>query len=97
MKPKLFIPLQAMFILCSFLSGLDYTFGIGHWKSYVQLFGWMELLLTAAAAVLLVLHLVGKNQTSAASGLLGVTFLLWLMQFCPTVYGMMLGGLYAWY
>ena len=50
MKPKLFIPLQAMFILCSFLSGLDYTFGIGHWKSYVQLFGWVELLLTAVAA-----------------------------------------------
>lgn len=97
MKPRLFIPLQVMFILCSFLSGLDYAFGIGHWKSYVQLFGWMELLLTAVAAVLLVLQLVEKGQAGAASGLLGVTFLLWLMQFCPAVYGMMLGGHYAQY
>lgn len=97
MRPRLFISLQVVFILCTFVSGLDYAFGIGQWKDYVQLFGWLELLLAIAAVALLVVLFVKKSKTNAGSGLLGVTFLLWLMQFCPALYAMMLGGSYTWY
>ena len=97
MQTKRFIPLQAAFLLCTFASGLDYSFGIGQWKSYVQLFGWLELLLAAAGAALLSVLLVKKGRTGAVPALRGVTFLLWLMQFCPALYAMMLGGSYLWY
>ena len=97
MKAKLVAPLQILFLLCTVVPGLDYTFGIGQWKSYVQLFGWLELLLTVIAAVLLIAMLVRRNWVGAGSALRGVTFLLWLMQFCPAVYAMMLGGSYVWY
>ena len=97
MKAKMFIPLQIIFFLCALVSGLDYCFGIGQWKSYVQLFGWLELFLTVSGTALLVLHLIRKNRTDAGLVLRGVTFLLWLMQFCPALYAMMLGGSYFWY
>lgn len=97
MQPKRFIPLQAAFLLCAFVSGLDYSFGIGRWKSYVRLFGWLELLLTAAGVALLTALLVKKGRTGAAPALRGITVLLWLMQFCPALYALMLGGSYFWY
>lgn len=97
MQTKRFIPLQAAFLLCTFASGLDYSFGIGRWKSYVQLFGWLELLLTAAGAVMLTVLLLKKGRVGVAPALRGVTFLLWLMQFCPALYALMLGGAYFWY
>lgn len=97
MKSKLSIPLQVAFFACTFVSGLDYAFGIGVWKSYVQLFGWLELLLTAAGAVLAVLCLAKRGWTGGASALRSVALLLWLMQFCPALYSLMLGGFYFWY
>lgn len=97
MKARFLVPLQIVFLLCTFASGLDYTFGIGRWKSYVQLFGWLELLLTVIAAVLLSVLLVKKSRAGAGAALRGITFLLWLMQFCPALYAMMLGGFYIWY
>ncbi len=97
MKSRFFIPEQVIFLVCTFISSLDYAFGIGRWKDYVQLFGWLELFLTAAGAVMLTVLLLKKGRPDADPVLRGVTFLLWLMQFCPALYALMLGGVYFWY